>query len=912
MNFKLLFCCLHIIIVFLTLNVQAQTSESVQRSKLVRRYNETSAGNIYGFYSYKQAKWIIEPQYVEVSAFSNGKNRIAAVQNQNLEWGYINEQNEIVIPFSNRFKTAHGFNNGYATVTNEVGKWGLINRKGEQVLDFKYEYIGRYFNGVLPAKNSDNKFGYIDPTGEVIIPFLFEEAMEFVDPNASEYESEFARVVYKGSYTAINKKGQYLHFIEVNSPHLDFYKDRLVISAYDERIKDYGYAAIKADGSSVFKYSDARIELVKYYNSEEMTTYFKLSEDAMRLTDIKTTDPYDYNHFRITWKNKISPTDLIVPIISIYDIDGNEIISRKNGYNFFRGGKKLNSVGRAYAMEGKAVARYGFANWDGTEILKTLYYSTCWSDYKNVGVVGFDKVVRIGDYIDYLADMDNSYLGNAASTENAYKKERITDKHLYAVDENGNCISKKAVELDGCIELIGLLEEDYVFSCNHVPDLSFVNYDRMNANQREEIKDGPVYYDPPFEWRDLPSDKAASTEDKSVTELQINTDAAINIHVLKTLIDTKKPQKFTYTKEGLLAPGNEVDKQYIYNLFWNGRSVAFSKMGRMSPTYISLSGEARNYLSNYYSWYDDSQNARNVGMWYRYKDENTGEMVTSMTDWHNNVIIKNDSKYRFNQYLYNDLIWLKEVKNEDKNYVWNTQNMGLFPITTKNKLKNIYQSMDNSMLFPLSKDGTLYKMQLGSKDMEVLASEINRVFPFQMMNKTYLLLSEAATKKLGVMDLTGKFYLPIEYDNIQINMKSENPIIFASKNNSIFTYNLLTNESKLLREEIQTTDHFRMAFGKYGVYLKDKVYILIDVDGNEKLRIDNVENFYGQKDFSMVKKDGRWQYIDENGNNPFGRDFVDIYPFYGDLALVILDDDKNAYINHKGEFVIGPLYMTTR
>jgi hypothetical protein len=65
------------------------------------------------------------PRYQNVRSYSEG---LAAVQQSNGRWGFINERQEWVIPA--RFEDAKEFQNGKAAAKLN-GKWGFINKRGE-------------------------------------------------------------------------------------------------------------------------------------------------------------------------------------------------------------------------------------------------------------------------------------------------------------------------------------------------------------------------------------------------------------------------------------------------------------------------------------------------------------------------------------------------------------------------------------------------------------------------------------------------------------------------------------------------------------------------------------------------------------------------------------------------------------
>ena len=65
------------------------------------------------------------PRYQNVHAYSEG---LAAVQDKNGKWGYINEKQDWAI--EPRFEDVQDFQNGRAGAKLN-GKWGFINKKGD-------------------------------------------------------------------------------------------------------------------------------------------------------------------------------------------------------------------------------------------------------------------------------------------------------------------------------------------------------------------------------------------------------------------------------------------------------------------------------------------------------------------------------------------------------------------------------------------------------------------------------------------------------------------------------------------------------------------------------------------------------------------------------------------------------------
>lgn len=112
--------------------------------------------------------------YEELREFKNG---LAAVQNENGLWGYIDKTGKEVIPC--QYKEAQDFSEGLAAVTNKDGLWGYIDKSDKVVIDFQYKMAMPFLEGLAPVKDIYNYWGYIDENGKEKIPFKYQEAYQF-------------------------------------------------------------------------------------------------------------------------------------------------------------------------------------------------------------------------------------------------------------------------------------------------------------------------------------------------------------------------------------------------------------------------------------------------------------------------------------------------------------------------------------------------------------------------------------------------------------------------------------------------------------------------------------------------------------------------------------------------------------
>ncbi len=863
-----------------------------ESSPLWPRYKKTTVGKLYGFYKQSERKFIIEPQYKQAGTFSKGKNRIAPVQNFKNEWGYINEQNQIIIPFTDKYAHASLFVNDYAMVWNKQKKMGMINRKGELVVEMIYDQLGDHYGGLIAAKNKLGQYGYITPNGEIAIDFKFEKASNFIGSDYSP--AEFAIVVLdkkSGKTSLVNKKGQILQYqsseIE-GTPNFKIYQDIAVIYYYNKEQQKYFYSAINSDGKEIIKNSDARIET---WQSEDGNLYFILKENAMRLNKVRTCNPYDEGYFRIGWKNNISPTDLVVDLVSVYDKNGKVIFDRSLGYNFINPNDGFLRIGRAFSKNGKAVARFGLMNWTGKEVLKTIYYETSWDNKEKIGLVGIDKMVRIEHYLEHISDelSDEKY----EALKEKYQNTKLTSKHIYFINQNLKCVPKRAKDISASFDFIkipeSMINPKARYNCKYAKTYKSGNYLRLKSKDREIISNAPQYLPIPFSF------------DQPEKVIRILKDGPFRVA-------PKQLKNFEF-RDGIIEKGDALNTEFKYVLARNGRIMSFNQEGFASPNYLNLDEDPKSSLTSFYSWFEGLQKSINVGLFLAYQKPG-GTMTYAMRDWSNNTIIQPDVKYRLKAYLYNGLLWLKEIDNPEKNIVWNTNNYSVTDIPLKKSLRKIYQTADNQILYLSTTDGQLYKLRVSDQKLQLIAKNVSWAFVFYNTGNTYLMILDSSTKKYGVIDSEGNTVLPSQYDHIQTNFNSQNPNLFLGKGSRLFTYHINHGQLKHLKNMVSFNNGYRRAFGKYGVCRnRENKFVLINENGKEVQEI-SAEEFYGQPGkFSLAKQKGRWLYMDEKGKNPFQRDFVDAYPFTDGLALVILDGKKNAFINTKGEFIIGPFSM---
>lgn len=158
----------------------------------------------------------VAPKYEEknISPYQNGFFRISKEINQKRYHGFMDKEENIIIP--EIFLEANSFNEGLAGVKLNNNKWGFINTKGELVIPTIYSYFRDFKDGLAQVK-FNNKWGIINQLGEVIVPFIYEKM--------SPFSEGLAAVRYNFKWGFINKNGDVIipFLYEENESWMNFY-----------------------------------------------------------------------------------------------------------------------------------------------------------------------------------------------------------------------------------------------------------------------------------------------------------------------------------------------------------------------------------------------------------------------------------------------------------------------------------------------------------------------------------------------------------------------------------------------------------------------------------------------------------------------------------------------------------------
>jgi hypothetical protein len=142
----------------------------------------------------KTWKWVIEPQFNDISSFSDG---LAGVKKGD-KWGYIDKNGKLII--EPQFSEMGKFSDGLSKVIKD-GKYFYIDKTGKYVIQPQFDISKEFLNGFARVKQN-GKCGYIDKTGKYIIQPQFDDVFNFFE--------DVALVKQNGMYGYIDKTGKYV------------------------------------------------------------------------------------------------------------------------------------------------------------------------------------------------------------------------------------------------------------------------------------------------------------------------------------------------------------------------------------------------------------------------------------------------------------------------------------------------------------------------------------------------------------------------------------------------------------------------------------------------------------------------------------------------------------------------------
>ena len=227
------------------------------------------------------------------------------------KWGFVNDKNEIMIPFAYDF--VNPFENGLAYAKND-GKEFFITKKNLK-LEGEYDEA-RIFSFGLAAVSKNKKWGFIDETGKLVIPMIYDEVDYFNQNNLSS-------VSKNGKSGFINKKGVEIIpiiFEMVKSEQLD---DLVIVR------KNYKWAFFDNKGKQLsdFLYND-----VQRAWKGDKTTFFENGPAS-----VKKNGKYSF----ISKDLKPAFSNLVFDSATSFDSNRNAIVMNNGKFGIIKNDGKI-------------------------------------------------------------------------------------------------------------------------------------------------------------------------------------------------------------------------------------------------------------------------------------------------------------------------------------------------------------------------------------------------------------------------------------------------------------------------------------------------------------------------------------------------------------------------------------------
>lgn len=344
----------------------------------------------------------------------SGEQYLAAVQNEEGKWGYINEEGEEVIPCEYDIVSPYWID-GVAIVGQKDGKyssgmeeyeWGCINAKGEIVIPLKYRNTSfSSFNGMLAfaeeaGVNEDGEpilnWGFLDTNGNVIIDFKYqfeyypyyqknEQGWIVVSQSTDELDDE-GNVIY--NYGVIDSQGN--EIIPIGDQYIEIFQEignsGMIAAGREEKGEmKYGYLNGDNEIALPFEYENAgnfTDNGLAYVEKNGKYGYINVKGEAV--IDFQYEDAFDYG------ENGVAAVEISDGTYQYIDSQGN-IISE--GWDYAADFDK-----RETTIVQKEETGYGIIDKSGQGLLppeydsiRLLTHSDTYEENSNMYIVGFNQ-----------------------------------------------------------------------------------------------------------------------------------------------------------------------------------------------------------------------------------------------------------------------------------------------------------------------------------------------------------------------------------------------------------------------------------------------------------------------------------------------------------------------------------------
>lgn len=372
---------------------------------------------------------------IAIFAWILKENLSGAFVGSSYEKSYEDISSYPVYDFAGRYKE------GVIAVSNQNGEMGFVDENNNVIIPFKYSFdLNSYFSEGLAPVNLDGKWGYINKKDETVIPFLFEEAYSFKNNSAA--------IMINGKYGLIDINGNLITSLEYDTIDVDTSVDNSYIVS-----KDAKYGLLNSRGNLVIP--TIYDELVNRYDISSTEKYLVAKKDGFYGVVDTNGDiliPFEYELINvgsdnsvITKKdNKYSVTGLNGKII----IPPTEEQIMPLRYGFYTKGGIFSGGTSIYNEEGKEIAKKGV--YTASIAYEERYIVAIDKATSNTGILDFNgEPLSDFSYKAFIPLNDgrsmcvkNGKVGIWDNGKEKYIKEDINN--IFGVDKDGNIYAQNS------------------------------------------------------------------------------------------------------------------------------------------------------------------------------------------------------------------------------------------------------------------------------------------------------------------------------------------------------------------------------------------------------------------------------------------------------------------------------------
>ena len=298
------------------------------------------------------------PVYKSLSYYV-GEDLLGAVDNKSWKLGFVDDKNNVIIPFEYTYPGSTYFSEGLAAVDKNVKtefKTGYINKNNEVVIPFEYDYAEPFRDGCAIVKNNE-KYGLIDKKGNTIIPLKYDNITALNTLNGYYYITENHK---KG---LVNFKGDIV--VPIIYDELTNYCDTASTEKYLIAKKEDKSGVIDLNGNILIPFEYDYISV----GSDTSVCVEKNGEYAVISLDGKTILPYGDKGYQAVGNGIIRRGDIFDrDFASIYNDKGEKILDEKK-YKV----ETTYSNGTMVVVSSGGSAKTGLIDFSGKLITKLKY-----------------------------------------------------------------------------------------------------------------------------------------------------------------------------------------------------------------------------------------------------------------------------------------------------------------------------------------------------------------------------------------------------------------------------------------------------------------------------------------------------------------------------------------------------------